>query len=136
MRKLLVLVSALAVAACSAGNAQRAEGDSGSRAQASRDFQAGAFDRIQLTGSPDLVVTVGGQPSIRAEGDAEMLERLEIVAENGQLRIAFAKAPETGSAAIGASPSMSPCPLWPAPPPPARATSPSTAFRASASPRP
>lgn len=87
MRKLLVLVSTLAVAACSAGNAQRAEGESGGRAQASRDYQAGAFDRIQLTGSPDLVVTVGGQPSIRAEGDAELLERLEITAENGQLRI-------------------------------------------------
>jgi len=55
---------------------------------ARRDFQvAGAYDRVVLTGSPDVVVTVGGVASVRAEGDEATLDRLEIVNENGQLKI-------------------------------------------------
>jgi hypothetical protein len=57
------------------------------RAQARRDFQVGAFDRIDLAGSPDVVVAVGAQPSVRAEGDAATIERLEIAVVEGELRI-------------------------------------------------
>ena len=39
------------------------------------------------SGSPDVIVAVGGAPSVRAEGDADLIERLEVVVENGQLRI-------------------------------------------------
>lgn len=79
-----LLASALVVTACHAsGSAEE------TRPRATRDIAvpAGAFDRISLAGSPDVVVTVGGQPSIRAEGDQEALDRLEISNVNGELRI-------------------------------------------------
>jgi len=75
-------LAALVTGCHAAGNAE----ESGAIAQ--RDFPvAGAFDKIALSGSPDVVVTVGGAASVRAEGDSAMLDRLEIVNENGQLRI-------------------------------------------------
>lgn len=86
MRKLLALAPLVLLAACSAGNAQENEGGSSGR-QGRRDFQVGAFERVALEGSHDVVVTVGGQPSVRAEGDAEAIERLDIRVENGALKI-------------------------------------------------
>ena len=83
MRTFGLLTAAALVAAChAAGDAE----ESGPPAQ--RDFPvAGAFDRIALSGSPNVVVTVGGAAAVRAEGTAEMLDRLEIRNENGQLQI-------------------------------------------------
>lgn len=91
MRSILIIapLAAIAAAACSAG-AQPGEERSGeerSAEQGRRDFQVGAFEAVSLEGAHDVVVTVGGQPSVRAEGDAEALERLEISVENGSLRI-------------------------------------------------
>lgn len=85
MRQALFLSVVLLLPACNA--ASRADEGEAARGTAQRAFPAGAFDRIALQGSADVVVTVGGAPSIRAEGDAEAVERLEIVIENGQLRI-------------------------------------------------
>jgi hypothetical protein len=84
MRNIVLLgaVASLATACHAAGSAE----ESGPAVQ--RDFPvAGAFDKIALTGSPDVVVTVGGAASVRAEGEASQLDRLEIVNQNGQLRI-------------------------------------------------
>ena len=79
---LLAAAASLATACHAAGSAE----DTGPRVQ--RDFPvAGAFDKILLAGSPDVVVTVGGAPSVRAEGEADQLDRLEVVNQNGQLRI-------------------------------------------------
>jgi hypothetical protein len=88
MRTIALLAAASLVAAChAAGNAE----ETGPVAQ--RDFPvAGAFDKIALSGSPDVVVTVGAAASVRAEGDADMLDRLEIVNDNGQLRIGLRNA--------------------------------------------
>ena len=85
MRRLLLIVSALAVTACSA-NAQRAEGEQHGE-QGRRDFQVGQFRAVSLEGATDVVVAVGGAPSVRAEGDSRALERLEIRVENGALKI-------------------------------------------------
>ncbi len=84
MRNLLLATALATLAACTAG-AQGGNGDSGART--SRSFQAGAFDKLSLSGSPDVQVAVGGQVSVRAEGDAADLERLEIVVVDGELRI-------------------------------------------------
>lgn len=65
--------------------------------QANRDFQVGAFDRINLTGASNVVVTVGGQPSVRAEGDAALVERLEIAVVGGELRIGMQEGSWTGN---------------------------------------
>ena len=85
MRQLLIAASALAVAACSA-NAQRGE-DGPSGEQGRRDFTVGEFRSVSLEGSHDVVVNVGGAASVRAEGDARMIERLDIRVENGALKI-------------------------------------------------
>jgi hypothetical protein len=82
MRTIALLSAAAFVAACNSA------GDAETGPAVQRAFQvAGAFDRIALSGSPDVIVTVGGAASISAQGDSDTLDRLEIVNENGQLRI-------------------------------------------------
>jgi hypothetical protein len=81
-----ILIPVLMLGACSMGEAGESKGQPGSR-----DFQVGAFDRISLSGSSNVIVTVGGAPSVRAEGDSALLEKLEIEVENGVLRIGYKK---------------------------------------------
>jgi hypothetical protein len=81
-----ILIPVLLLGACSMGEASE-----GSAQRGSRDFQVGAFDKISLAGSPDVVVTVGGAPSVRAEGDSAVIEKLDIRVENGTLRIGYKK---------------------------------------------
>jgi hypothetical protein len=83
-----ILIPVLMLGACSMGEASESTGKG---QQGTRDFPVGAFDRISLTGSPNVVVTVGGAPSVRAEGDSAVLEKLEIKVENGVLGIGFRK---------------------------------------------
>lgn len=78
---LAISVLAAVLAGCNAG-AQESE-----RRNVRRDFQVGDFRSIGLTGSTDVVVTVGGAPSVRAEGDERLIERLDIRVENGSLKI-------------------------------------------------
>ena len=88
MRSLFLTAALAMTAACNAGAQSGAPGSSESAgARSSRSFQVGGFDKIDLTGSPDVVVAVGGQPSVRAEGDAADLERLDITVVDGELRI-------------------------------------------------
>ena len=84
--RVLLLASILALTAgCTAG----AQGNGEAAARATRSFQVGVFDKIDLTGSPNVIVAVGGQPSVRAEGEAADLERLEIAVVDGELRISM-----------------------------------------------
>lgn len=99
MRVAFILGVFILAGACNAGTPATEAGAGGGKAgggqanagaagaQANREFQVGAFDRVNLTGASDVVVTVGGQPSVRAEGDAAMIERLEIIVVEGELRI-------------------------------------------------
>ena len=88
----LFLAGILAVtAACSAG-AQNNGGGNGraelSGPRISRDFQvAAAFDKVNLDGPMDIDVRVGAQASVRAEGQAAGLDRLQIEVVNGELRV-------------------------------------------------
>ena len=84
MRIVALLSSVLILGACHA-NGHASDRDSGPAE--SRNFPVAAFDRIALSGSPDVIVTVGAAPSVRAEGTAASLDRLEITSEGGQLRI-------------------------------------------------
>jgi hypothetical protein len=89
---LMASMLALAAGGCSAGareGERSAERQEQGRPSARRDFQVGAFQSVSLTGPSDVSVIVGGAPSVRAEGDAEMIERLEITVVNGDLRIGF-----------------------------------------------
>lgn len=85
MRKPMMLVPLLALAACGVKAQDKDSGASGQSGR--RDFQVGAFDRVELAGSQNVVVKVGGAPSAYAEGDTGLLERLDVRVENGVLRI-------------------------------------------------
>ena len=84
--RLAIIGAVLAAGACTSANGNGASGGGEARA-GQRSFEVGAFQSVDLAGSHDVVVTVGGAPSVRAEGDAEALERLDIRVENGSLRI-------------------------------------------------
>jgi hypothetical protein len=81
MRKAIILVPVLMLGGCHVAFGQ----DSGPRE--SRAFQVGAFEKIDLAGSSDVIVQVGGAPSVRAEGSKAALDRLDIRVEGGALRI-------------------------------------------------
>ena len=83
MRKsiLIAAAAALSLAACGGSNAEPA----GPTVQ--RDYKVAAFDRIEVAGPFDVTVTTGGQPSVRASGPSNLLEKMEIVVEGGVLKI-------------------------------------------------
>lgn len=83
----ILSASVLALAGCNAG-----AGDGGSGETARRDFRIGPFQSVSLTGSPNVIVTVGGAPSVRAEGDSRLLERLDVRTEGGDLKIGYREA--------------------------------------------
>jgi hypothetical protein len=80
-----MLLPLLALAACGANAQNKESGASGQSGR--RDFQVGAFDRVELAGSQNVIVKVGGAPSAYAEGDTGLLERIEVKVENGILKI-------------------------------------------------
>jgi hypothetical protein len=86
MRAALILGSALLLGACNM-SADAQEAPAGGGGNAKRDFQVGAFDKVSLAGSHNVIVSVGGAPSVRAEGDPKVLDRLDIRVEGGELRI-------------------------------------------------
>jgi hypothetical protein len=105
MRRALFTLPILAIlAACNAGAEEKGAQAGGQ--QGRRDFQVATFNGVSLEGSHDVIVTVGGAPSVRAEGAAEVLERLDIRVENGTLEIGtrrtsnFGFGRESGSATI------------------------------------
>jgi hypothetical protein len=84
MRAALPLTAVLLLGAC---NMNADAQDQGNHQNVRRDFQVGDFQKIALAGSHDVVVTVGGAPSVRAEGDKAEIDRLDIRVENGELTI-------------------------------------------------
>lgn len=86
MRLGLLLASAAILAACNmSANAQR--NDSAASVATQRSFEVGAFDAVSLEGPHDVIVKVGGAPSVRAEGSADVLDHLEVLVESGNLVI-------------------------------------------------
>jgi hypothetical protein len=81
MNKALVLLPVLALGGCHMAFGH----DAGPRE--TRAFPVGAFEKIDLAGSPDVTVHVGAAPSVRAEGSKEALDRLDVRVENNVLRI-------------------------------------------------
>lgn len=78
------LITAMALGACSsAGTGERASA-SGAGA---RTYDVEGFERVALEGSSDVVVRTGLAPSVRAEGDREALDELEIEVQGDTLRV-------------------------------------------------
>jgi hypothetical protein len=84
----LILMSALALAACSGAGTESAAAEGGATQRA---YAATGFDKIDLSGSSDVIVRTGSAASVRAEGDAKALERLEIEVDGDTLRIGHKK---------------------------------------------
>jgi hypothetical protein len=82
---MLAMAPLLVLAGC--GTDGHAAQDAASGQAGRRDFQVGAFDRVELAGSQDVIVTVGGAPSVRAEGDTGIIDKLDIRVEDGALKI-------------------------------------------------
>jgi len=82
------ILGAVAIAALiAAGGSISAESVQASGVTGARDFAVGPFEAIQSAGSHNVIVTVGGAPSVRAEGDTALLEHLEVRVEGSRLRI-------------------------------------------------
>jgi hypothetical protein len=84
----LAIILALSVGTYAA-NAQKSAGNNGPVAQQS--FNTGNFEGIGLGGPYTAVVKVGGATSVRAEGDADAIAKLDIKVEKGVLKIGAKK---------------------------------------------
>lgn len=89
MRSLILLLSTAALAACNMS--ADAEERPGSGQTTQRSFDVGAFENVALAGSQDVIVTVGGPASVRAQGDPDIIDRLDIRVEGGTLKIGTKK---------------------------------------------
>ena len=83
MRFVLVAVPAILLASC--GHAER--GAASTSAAGSRNFALADFDQVALKGSDDVNVVVGKSFSVSATGPSDELDRLEIVVEDGVLKV-------------------------------------------------
>lgn len=86
MRVAALLLTTLALAACTFAGAQEGE-DEPAGPSVQRSFEVGSFEAVSLAGPYEVVVTVGPAASVRAEGDANEIERMEVRVSNGELEI-------------------------------------------------
>ena len=84
MRAALALIPVVMLAGCNQAQGGTHDGD---HRNITQNFPVGGFTKVSLGGSPDVVVTVGGAPSVRAEGDAERIGRLDIRVDGDELKI-------------------------------------------------
>ena len=84
MRK--AIVSAVMVAAAASAGCARAHGESGGPT-VERNYQIGAFDRIEVAGGYKVEVHTGAAPSVHAKGAQKDLERLVIEVKGDRLVI-------------------------------------------------
>lgn len=77
----IVSTAALLAGACSVGSAE----DAGP--SASRSFTVGDFDGIAVSGPFDVNVATGKAPSVSVQGPQKLVDTMEVVVENGTLRI-------------------------------------------------
>lgn len=88
MRSLLILASTMLMAACNmAADAQSGEAPARGGQTTQRSFDLAGFDSVSLAGPHDVIVTVGGGYSVRAEGDADVLDKLEIKVDGRALEV-------------------------------------------------
>src|SRR5690349_2528665 len=75
MRKMLataLIGAAVTVSACGEGRSEEAG------PVVSRNFQVGNFTEIKVAGPFDVDVKTGGQPSVSARGNQNLIDRLEV----------------------------------------------------------
>ncbi len=89
MRGAFLLATVFALAACNM--AADAQPGAGSAKMTQRSYQLAGFTGVSVAGPHDVVVAVGPAYSVRAEGPAELLDRLEIKLEGRNLEIGTRK---------------------------------------------
>lgn len=82
MMKLAMIMIGASLGACSAAGGAPVDGPKQNRSFAERDFTG-----VELRGSDDVTVQVGGAYSVRAEGPQAVLDRLQIERVGSALRI-------------------------------------------------
>jgi hypothetical protein len=88
MKRAIALgITAAAVAASGCGEARSENGGP----TVERNYQVGAFDKIELAGAYDATVRTGSAPSVHARGNEKAIENLEVVVENDVLVIRHKK---------------------------------------------
>ena len=98
MRMFALTLPFLLAAGCSASDEAKPSGVSGNRS-----FAATGFDTVSLRGPDDVIVRVGGQPSVTATGDSGLLERLTVEVVGSELRIGREKTGLGWSSSKGAA---------------------------------
>ncbi|QJB70068.1 head GIN domain-containing protein [Parasphingorhabdus halotolerans] len=91
MKKIVFAIPLLALAACEGSIANAVGGSNGSMSDGERittsDTNPGNFEGISLAGPDNVVFTTSDNYSIRAEGDADVVERLRYELQDGNLKI-------------------------------------------------
>lgn len=83
-RLITVAAAALAASACNFG-AKAEDRDPG--ATVSRNYQLGAFDKIEVAGPYKVTVATGGTPGASATGGADLLDETDVRVEGDTLKI-------------------------------------------------
>jgi hypothetical protein len=86
MTRRLIAIAAVALSASACHFGAHAE-DRDPGATVSRNYQVGAFDKIEVAGPYDVTVTTGGQPGVSAKGGEHLLAETDVVVEGGTLKI-------------------------------------------------
>ena len=82
------IVIGLAVAAAAAAGCARDRDRNESAGPATtRNYQVGAFERLEVAGPYEVTVATGSAPSVRAEGGERAIERMIVEVEGGTLKI-------------------------------------------------
>lgn len=84
IRNITIAAVALVAAACHSG-ADAEERDPGSNV--TRNYQLGAFDKIEVAGPYDVTVKTGGAPGASATGGDKLLDETEVFVEGNVLKI-------------------------------------------------
>ena len=83
--RMAIVAAMIAAAAASAGCAKDRE--EGAGPATTRNYQVGAFDRLEVAGQYDVTVTTGSAPSVRASGGERAIERMVVEVKGGTLMI-------------------------------------------------
>ena len=90
MLRTVLTLCALPIAACSFASSGDDDGTPGVVAQGSgstRTYAIADFTEVELRGSDDIDIRVGPSFSVRADGDAEVLDHLKITKEGNAIRV-------------------------------------------------
>jgi hypothetical protein len=82
-----IIVGLLAAATALAGCGRDRDREESAGPATTRNYQVGAFDKLEVAGPYDVTVTTGSAPSVKASGGERAIERLVVEVKDGTLRI-------------------------------------------------